>query len=172
MSSLSGHEAMSEFEVRTVDAEAVRPLRRALLRPHQQVEELVYPGDDHPDALHVGAFRHGHIVGIATIVPRPMPGRRERRAWQLRGMAVEHGQRGYGLGGLMLEACVAHAAARGGRLVWCNARAGSFGFYQRYGFYHDGEPFELPDIGPHYRMCRAVQPARRPRPPAATPDTG
>ena len=152
---------MGECEVRAVDAAAVRPLRRALLRPHQRVEELVYPGDDHPETLHVGAFRHGHLVGVATIVPRPMPGRRERRAWQVRGMAVEHGQRGYGLGGQMLEACVAHAAAHGGRLVWCNARAGSSGFYRRYGFEPDGEPFELPEIGPHYRMFRLVKPAAR-----------
>jgi predicted GNAT family N-acyltransferase len=149
---------MSEIEVRAVEAAVVRPLRRALLRPHQQVEELVYRGDDHPDTLHVGAFRHGHLVGIATVVPRPMPGRRERRSWQLRGMAVEHGQRGYGVGGLLLAACVAHIAARGGRLVWCNARAGSFGFYEHYGFRHDGEPFELPGIGPHYRMYRTVTP--------------
>ena len=151
---------MSEFEVQAVEAGAVRPLRRALLRPHQQVEEVVYPGDDHPDTLHLGAFRHGHLVGIATIIPRPMPGRREHRAWQVRGMAVEHGQRGYGLGGRLLGACVAHAAARGGRLVWCNARAGSFGFYEHYGFLHDGEPFELPDIGPHHRMYRVLEPER------------
>jgi len=150
---------MSDCEVRAVDAAAVRPLRQALLRPHQRVEELVYPGDDHPETLHVGAFRHGHLVGVATIVPRPMPGRRERRAWQVRGMAVEHGQRGYGLGGQMLEACVAHAAAHGGRLVWCNARAGSSGFYRRYGFEPDGGPFELPEIGPHCRMFRLVKPA-------------
>lgn len=159
---------MSDCEIRAVEAEAVRPLRRALLRPHQQVEELAYPGDDHPEALHVGGFRHGHMVGIATIIPRPMPGRRERRAWQVRGMAVEHGQRGYGLGGLMLDACVAHAAAHGGRLAWCNARAGSFGFYERYGFRRDGEPFELPDIGPHYRMYRPLLPAEgSAQPPAA-----
>jgi len=160
---------MSEFEVRAVEAEAVRPLRRALLRPHQRVDELVYPGDHHPGTLHVGAYRHGHLVGIATIIPRPMPGRRERRAWQLRGMAVEHGQRGYGLGGMMLEACVAHAAGRGGRLVWCNARAGSFGFYQRYGFRCDGDPFELPEIGPHYRMYRAIEPIGKASPSPAAP---
>ena len=158
---------MSELEVRAVEAHQVRPLRRALLRPHQQIDELVYAGDHHPDALHVAAFRHGHMVGVATIIPRPMPGRRERRAWQVRGMAVEHGQRGYGLGGLMLEACLAHAAGHGGRLVWCNARAGSFGFYEHYGFRRDGEPFELPGVGPHYRMYRLVRPAERTAQPAA-----
>lgn len=148
---------MAEFEVRAVEAEQVRELRRVLLRPHQKTEELIYTGDDHPDALHLGGFRHGVMVGIATITPRPMPGRPEREAWQVRGMAVDHGHRGYGLGGLMLRACLAHAAARGGRLAWCNARAGSFGFYERYGFRRDGDPFELPDIGPHYRMFSLIE---------------
>ncbi len=143
---------MAEFEVRAVEAEGVRELRRALLRPHQTVEELAYAGDDHPEALHLGGFRHGKMIGIASITPRPMPGNPERAAWQVRGMAVDHGHRGYGLGGLLLRRCLEHAAAHGGRLAWCNARAGSFGFYERYGFRRDGEPFELPDIGPHYRM--------------------
>ncbi|HUU61188.1 MAG TPA: GNAT family N-acetyltransferase [Acidimicrobiia bacterium] len=160
---------MSEFEVQAVEAAVVRPLRRALLRPHQQVEELVYPGDDHPEALHVGGFLHGTMVGIATISPGPMPGGREPRAWQLRGIAVEHGQRGYGVGGLLLAACVAHAAACGGRLVWCNARVGSSGFYEHHGFYHDGEPFELPNTGPHYRMYRKV--TAQAEPPARAPSS-
>ena len=143
---------MSEFEVRPVTVAELRPLRRALLRPHQEVEDLVYRGDDDPRSLHVGGFRNGHLVGIASIFPRPMPGHAEIDAWQVRGMAVEHGLRGYGLGGLMLERCIEHAAVQGGRLVWCNARSGSHGFYRRYGFIVDGDPFELPDIGPHHRM--------------------
>lgn len=143
---------MSEFEVRPVTVEAVRPLRRALLRPHQQVEELVYRGDDDPRSLHVGGFRHDHLIGIASVFPRPMPGHTGIDAWQVRGMAVEHGLRGYGLGGLMLERCIEHAATHGARLVWCNARSGCHGFFSRYGFTVDGDPFEMPDIGPHHRM--------------------
>ena len=149
---------MAEFEIRAVEAADVRELRRALLRPHQKVEELVYPGDDHPQALHLGGFRHGKMVGIVSITPRPLPGHSERAAWQLRGMAVDHGHRGYGLGGMLLHRCLEHAVAHGGRLVWCNARAGAFGFYERYGFHRDGDPFELPDTGPHYRMAIAVGP--------------
>ncbi len=143
---------MGEFEIYAVDVEQIRPLRRALLRPHQGVEQLVYPGDDAPCALHVGGYRHGHLVGIASVFPRPLPGRPGPDVWQVRGMAVEYGHRGHGLGGLMLHRCIEHARAEGGRVVWCNARAGSLGFYRRYGFRREGDPFELPDIGPHYRM--------------------
>jgi ribosomal protein S18 acetylase RimI-like enzyme len=157
---------MSEFEVRAVEAAEVRPLRRALLRPHQQIEELFYFGDDHPEALHVGGYLNGKMVGIATISPRPMPGRRERRAWQLQGIAVGPRQRGNGLGSLLLQACFAHAAAHGGRLVWCNARVGVSGFYERGGFRPEGKPFEHPVTGPHYRMYRPLEPVKPPRPDA------
>lgn len=153
---------MPQPEILRLSAEMVRPLRQALLRPHQRVEELVYPGDDDPRSLHVGAYRNERLAGVATIVPRPMPGRAERYAWQARGLAVEHGHRGYGLGGLLLAACLDHASAHGGRLVWCNARAGSFGFFERYGFRRDGDPFELPDLGPHYRMYQKVGRRRHP----------
>lgn len=138
--------------MRPVTVAEVRPLRQALLRPHQQVEELVYRGDGDPRSLHVGGFRNDHLVGIASIFPRPMPGNEGIDAWQVRGMAVEHGLRGYGLGGLLLERCVEHAAVHGARFVWCNAQSGSHGFFGRHGFRVDGDPLELPDIEPHHRM--------------------
>ena len=40
-------------------------------------------------------------------------------------------------------------------MVWCNARTPARGFYERYGFVAEGEEFELPDIGPHFRMSLA-----------------
>jgi predicted GNAT family N-acyltransferase len=67
-------------------------------------------------------------------------------------MAVDHGHRGYGLGGLMLRRCLEHAAQHAGRMVWCSARAEVYGFFERHGFGRRGDPFELPGIGPHYLM--------------------
>ena len=34
--------------------------------------------------------------------------------------------------------------------MWANATAASFGFFEHHGFRRRGEPFELPEIGPHY----------------------
>jgi len=156
---VAGHEAMSEFEVRAVEAEAVRPLRRALLRPHQQVEELVYPGTTIPTP----STSAPSVTGTWWASPRSFPGRCREGASATPGRCGawrwSTGQRGYGLGGRLLAACIDHAGIHGGRLVWCNARAGSSGFYERYGFSRDGEPFQLADIGPHYRMYRAITPA-------------
>jgi len=141
---------MSEFDVRAIEPGETYALRRALLRPHQQSHEMTWSGDEHPDTLHIGGFRDERLVGIGTVHRQVMPGSGEPDAWRIRGIAVDHGHRGHGLGYLMLYRLVEHAASRGGRVVWANATAVSFGFFEHHGFVRRGDPFELPEIGPHY----------------------
>jgi GNAT superfamily N-acetyltransferase len=115
----------------------------------------VYPGDDHPDALHA-AVRDpgpgGPVVGIATVAPEGHPSDPRPGDWRLRGMATAPEVRGRGLGALLLTACLEHARARGGDRVWCNARVTAEGFYLRGGFLPEGARFDIPDIGPHVVM--------------------
>ena len=139
-----------------VSAADVRPLRRRVLRPHQAESELVFAGDDAPDTLHAAVREGGEIVGIATITREPMPGSDRKDAWRVRGMATAPEARGKRHGDALLRACLQHARSHGGGLVWCNARTPAAGFYTRHGFEVRGEEFELPHIGPHYLMWRAV----------------
>jgi GNAT superfamily N-acetyltransferase len=140
----------------TLTAAEVRPLRRRVLRPHQAEAELVYPGDDAPGTLHAGIRDGGALVGIATISREPMPGCDAPDAWRVRGMATAPEARGRGHGAALLEACLTHAAAQGGRRAWCNARTPAAGFYARHGFAVRGEEFVLPGIGPHLLMWREL----------------
>ncbi|MFB3738506.1 MAG: GNAT family N-acetyltransferase [Candidatus Velamenicoccus archaeovorus] len=142
--------------IRPADLVAVRELRQRVLRPHQRADELVYPGDDHPDALHAGAFDQGRLVGIATIVPEPPPDVPHDGAWRVRGMATLPEVRGQGFGAALLRACLDHAAERGGSLVWCNARATAVEFYRRFGFQVRGAGFTVPVIGLHFLMWRRL----------------
>jgi ribosomal protein S18 acetylase RimI-like enzyme len=144
-----------QFEVRRVTAAETRPLRQRVLRPHQRLEEVGYAGDGVPGAAHFGAFVHLHqrvaMVGTGTIHPEGEPG-----WWRLRGMATDEAHRNGGLGSALVHAILAHVAAEGGRVVWCNARARAAAFYRRHGFTVEGEPFELPEIGAHVYMLRAL----------------
>jgi ribosomal protein S18 acetylase RimI-like enzyme len=146
-------------EVRAISAEETRLLRHKVLRPHQAPEELVYPGDTERDSLHVGAFVGGALVGVASVVRRPMAGESAESAegaWQLRGMATLPGFRGRGLGAAMLRACIGHVARSGGSTIWCNARTPAVDFYRKLGFETRGSEFEIPVSGPHFVMLRAV----------------
>lgn len=141
------------MRVERVAPDVVRPLRQRVLRPHQTVAEQVYEGDDAPGAAHFAAYDDaGEVIGIASITPEGGPG-----AWRVRGMATDPSKgRGTGAGGALLLAALDHARAAGATRVWCNARTPARGFYERYGFAIEGEEFELPQIGPHFVMSRAL----------------
>lgn len=145
------------IEIRAVQADAVRPLRKTLLRPNQDVSELVYGGDTEPDTLHAAAFDGEEIVGIASVSRQPDP--TGKPAFRLRGMGTARRVRGLGVGRDLLEQCYAHCAEKGAKRVWCNARLSAVGFYTRMGFKVVGDQFELPGIGPHVVMSRGVSPS-------------
>ena len=147
---------MSTTDVRPISAEETRGLRQAILRPHQRPEELVYPGDDDPDTLHLGAYVDGKLVGVASLYREAPPKEEDPGAWRLRGMAVAKDRQKQGLGAALLDACIAHAKGSGGTSLWCNARTTAAGFYTSLGFEVEGDAFELPGIGPHYVMWRAL----------------
>jgi GNAT superfamily N-acetyltransferase len=158
---------VSAFVVRAVTATETRSLRQRVLRPAQRAEELVYPHDDDADTLHVGAFTGDAMVGTATIHRERAPafaftGRRGdgedfgSSAWRLRGMATLPEMRRRGCGAALVAACVAHARARGGAIIWCNARTPARAFYEALGFAAHGDEFDLPAIGPHYLMSKTL----------------
>jgi ribosomal protein S18 acetylase RimI-like enzyme len=148
-------------EIRPIPAEMTHDLRHRVLRPHQPLAEMAYPGDDDPGTFHLGAFPAGGVggavpLGIVSMYAEPMPGDPRAGDLRLRGMAVEPGRQGRGLGAALVAAALTAARQAGGRRVWCNARTPAAGFYSRLGFTVAGEPFDLPGIGEHYVMWIAL----------------
>ena len=153
--------ADSSADIRPISVTEARQLRHTVLRPHQEPEELVFRGDDAPDALHVGAFQEGKLVGIASVAREPFPGEPYLDAWRLRGMATLPEARRKGYGAALVQALVAHVAARGGNLIWCHGRTSALSFYRALGFGEVGEEFDVPVTGPHFVLRRAVLPGER-----------
>jgi GNAT superfamily N-acetyltransferase len=157
---------VSHVLVRQIPIADTRPLRHAVLRPSEPLDGLL---DHEPDgAFAVGAFEHGQLLAIGFIVPATspqgdgkLPKGHTAGVWRIRGMATVEHARGRGLGAAVLDALVVHAIAEGAVLVWCNARTPASSFYQRAGFRVVSEEFEIPGIGSHYVMERAVGDARQ-----------
>jgi GNAT superfamily N-acetyltransferase len=139
-----------------VDAEIVRPLRRAILRPGAGAAELRYDHDDAPDTLHAAVRAGGAVVAIASVMREAHPHEPRPGDWRLRGMATVPELRGRGLGGALLAFCEEHVRRHDGRRLWCNARTGALAFYERAGFRAQGGVFEIERIGPHVVMSKPL----------------
>lgn len=148
-------------------ADEVVALRTAVLRPGQTTP-AAFAEDD--DAIHVAvrkadAFGQS-VVGVATAYPEAPPAALRGAipqtafapgaAFRFRGMASAESVRGQGVGAAVLRGVFREARGAGGSVVWCNARTGAAGFYERMGMAAVGDPFDIPGIGPHVVMWRAV----------------
>jgi predicted GNAT family N-acyltransferase len=134
-----------------VPGEITLPLRSAVLR---NGGPAMLPGDDAPDTFHLAARDDdGRVLGVVRFSPAPCAWRPDAGApWQLRGMATDPAVRGTGAGRRLLVEGLTRVGARGGDLVWCDARVSAAGFYERFGFAVVTEPFDKPGIGPHVGM--------------------
>jgi len=145
-------------------AEETAALRRAVLRPHLTIEQMILAGDQNPNTayLAVRAADENPVLGCVRLEPVacPWPEALQEPAqapWQLRAMATDPAVRGKGLGRLLVEAAVQHVAQRGGDLLWCNARIGAEHFYMRLGFRPVTGHFAIPDVPEeHLGMVRRV----------------
>lgn len=153
-----------ELVVREVPAAATAVLRQRVLRPDVPPDPATWAALDVAGAATYAVLAPpaggGDLVPIATVtvLPEACPSRPEVvGAWRLRGMATDDGWRGRGVGRLALDAAVAHVAAQGAPLLWCNARLVAVSFYARAGFTIDGPEFDIAGIGPHHEMSLALR---------------
>jgi predicted GNAT family N-acyltransferase len=155
---------MGSLSVAEVAAEETYALRGAVLRPNGG--EITWAGDEDPATFHLAAHTDdGAVIGVVRYSPAPCPWRPMARSpWQLRGMATDAAVRGAGAGRLLVVEGLARVAARGGDLVWCDARVTAAGFYERMGFEVVTDEFEKPGIGPHLGMVHEVTPGDGPGP--------
>lgn len=137
---------MTDFVVRRVPPSQTRPLRRAVLRPHETLAEMA--GHEPPDAVAYAAFL-GDALAVVGLVG---PDGEDEGDWRIRGMAADPATRGMGGGAAVLEALLDHAQRAGATRVWCNARTPARALYARAGFRVVSDEFEIDPIGPHVEM--------------------
>jgi predicted GNAT family N-acyltransferase len=144
--------------VEEVPAELTYALRGAVLRPNGG--QITWAGDEDPATFHLAARAgHGTVVGVVRFSPAACPWRPDAAAaWQLRGMATDPAVRGTGAGRALVADGLGRIAARGGDLVWCDARVAAAGFYERMGFTVVTGEYDKPGVGPHLGMLKDLVP--------------
>jgi predicted N-acetyltransferase YhbS len=140
---------LTDLTVEDSDAGTTYPLWRDVLREGRPVPPL----EDPPGTFHLAArTADGRLVGVVRFSPAPCPWQEAGAPWQLRGMATDPAVRGSGAGRALVAEGLARVAALGGDLVWCDARVGAVGFYERMGFAVVTGQFAKPEGGAHLGM--------------------
>jgi GNAT superfamily N-acetyltransferase len=148
-----------DYTVRPVPVERILALRKAVLRPYLPEDDPFVLADDHlPTTVVFGAVTpDDRVIGIGRLTPEPPPFATERnQSWRLRGMATSPESRNMGVGSAVLRALIGYVADSGGGILWCNARVGALGLYERGGMQRWGDVWEEPHIGPHVVMWRNI----------------
>ncbi|NND94423.1 MAG: GNAT family N-acetyltransferase, partial [Flavobacteriales bacterium] len=91
------------LKLKDISAEETRPLRHLILRPHQTLQDCVYPGDEDPRSFHVGAYIEGQLVCIASFFPQSTERLSQAMQYRLRGMGTLKEHQGKGIGAAVLK---------------------------------------------------------------------
>ena len=128
--------------VREVSLETVLPLRARILRAGRPLASARSRQDGLAGTRHVAAITGtGEVAGVVTFFPAESPIAPGRPAVRFRGMAVDDGYRGSGIGRALMRTVVAGAREAGAELLWANGRDGALTFYERIGFRVEGNGF-------------------------------
>lgn len=139
--------------IRTVDT---YPLRLKVLRPGGTEEDVQWANDRLEGSFHLAAQIGEHRIAVASFYPEKHPALSGWKQFRLRGMATHPDFQGQGAGRKLLLFALEHLKAQHADRLWCNARLVAVPFYEKLGFVIEGDRFDIPGIGPHHLMHRAV----------------
>jgi GNAT superfamily N-acetyltransferase len=145
------------MEIRPITADAARAVRHQILRAGLPRHTAMFPEDDNPRTVHLGAFDGDRLVAVATFFPEACPARPGVPAYRLRGMATLRVWQGRGLGRALLAAGTRLVEGAGAGALWCHARTTARGFYEKFGFEIEGDEFDVPVSGKHYVMIKDLR---------------
>ena len=144
-------------EIVELPTEDILALRVRVLRKGTPYTNANYPEDEYPDVVNFCIVRDGRPVATSTWFTKECPEMPGVPAVQLKGMAVDDELQGDGLGAMLIERGMRHAASVGAATVWARARDSALYFYERRGFEVRGDGFiDGPTAMPHHIVVRAV----------------
>jgi predicted GNAT family N-acyltransferase len=144
------------MEVKQIEAKDTHDIRHKILRPHGEVEDCLYPGDNDDLTFHLGAYVNDKLVSVASFYMDNHPEIEDEYQFRLRGMATLDEFRGQGMSSALLRTAFPLIKKNHVNMLWCNARTSALGFYKKVGFEEHGNIFEIESIGPHKLMLKKL----------------
>lgn len=142
---------MNVGQIKAISVEDTYRLRTEVLGLNKVPAQ--FPEDVDFESFHLGTYQQNKLVGVASFYRQDQKGEpSSQRIWRLRGMAIDPRYQGKNLGTELLCFGMHQLAQKACTLLWCNARTPAVNFYKKHNFTVEGEEFEIPRAGPHFRM--------------------
>ena len=144
------------MDVKKVTAKDIRPLRNLVLRPNLPIETTYYDLDDDINTFHLASIMDNTIISIGTFYPENDIELQTKNGYRLRGMATHPKFRRKSAATKLMKESFVLLKEKKCDILWCNARLVAVEFYKSLGFKIIGKIFDIPSIGPHYKMYKSV----------------
>ncbi len=145
------------MEVRQVEAKDTYSVRNIMLRPGKLEDDCIFAGDTDELTFHLAALIDEKIVSVASFYFCSNDKIDEEHQFQLRGMATLTEFQAQGMSSALLSAAFPLIKQNHVKKLWCNARIGAVGFYEKVGFEKvEDKAFEIEGVGTHYLMVKTI----------------
>ena len=144
------------MDIKVVAAKDIRPLRNLVLRPNLPIETTYYDLDNDIETFHLASIMDNTIISIGTFYPENDIELQTKNGYRLRGMATHPKFRRKSAATKLMKESFVLLKEKRCDVLWCNARLVAVEFYKSLGFKITGEIFDIPSIGPHYKMYKSV----------------
>ena len=144
------------MDVKKVTTKDIRPLRNLVLRPNLPIETTYYDLDDDIETFHLASMMDSTIISIGTFYPENDIELQTKNGYRLRGMATHPKFRRKSAATKLMKESFVLLKEKKCDILWCNARLVAVEFYKSLGFKITGKIFDIPSIGPHYKMYKSV----------------
>ncbi len=144
------------MDIKVVAAKDIRPLRNLVLRPNLPIETTYYDLDNDIETFHLASIMDNTIISIGTFYPENDIELQTKNGYRLRGMATDPKFRRKSAATKLMKESFVLLKEKKCDILWCNARLVAVEFYKSLGFKVTGKIFDIPSIGPHYKMYKSV----------------
>ena len=144
------------MDIKVVAAKDIRPLRNLVLRPNLPIETTYYDLDNDIETFHLASIMDNTIISIGTFYPENDIELQTKNGYRLRGMATHPKFRRKSAATKLMKESFVVLKEKKCDVLWCNARLVAVEFYKSLGFKITGKIFDIPSIGPHYKMYKSV----------------
>lgn len=112
------------LEIKLIQPSETWEIRHRVMWADKPFEDIKLPNDD--SGLHFGLFRGSTLISVVSFFI-------ENDVAQFRKFATETTEQGKGYGAKLLEYLIQACIERNVKVLWCNARTSSIGFYEKFG---------------------------------------